>query len=101
VFSGHEHIYQRSALMGGVQYFVTGGAGSLRPTDGAPTSYVARTFAGDYHFMLIEIDGRALHFQAISRSGKTIDAGTLFKDREDALRADDAPVTRQDMPVRR
>jgi hypothetical protein len=101
VFSGHEHIYQRSALMGGVQYFVTGGAGSLRPTDGAPTSYVARTFAGDYHFMLVEIEGRALHFQAISRSGKTIDAGTLFKDGEDAIQADEAPVTRQDMPVRR
>ena len=100
-FSGHEHIYQRTALMGGVQYFVTGGAGSLRPTDGAPASFVARTFASDYHFMLIEIDGRELHFQAISRSGQTIDAGTLFKDEGDAADAEEPPVTRQDMPVRR
>ena len=30
--------------------------------------------------MLIEIDGRELHFQAISRTGRTIDAGTLYKD---------------------
>jgi predicted phosphodiesterase len=79
-FSGHEHIYQRSALHDGIQYFVSGGAGSLRPGDGAPSSQVARTFDGDYHFMLIEIDGRELHFQAISRAGRTIDAGTLYKD---------------------
>jgi len=101
VFSGHEHIYQRSTLMGGVQYFVTGGAGSLRPTDGVPAPFVARTFASDYHFMLIEIEGRQLHFQAISRSGQTIDAGTLFKDEGDAVEGEEPPVTRQDMPVRR
>jgi hypothetical protein len=27
--------------------------------------------------MLIEIDGDTLHFQAISRTGRTIDAGSL------------------------
>jgi hypothetical protein len=67
VFSGHEHIYQRTEIQSGIQYFVSGGAGSLRPGDGTPASYVARTFDSDYHFMLIEIDGDALHFQAISR----------------------------------
>jgi hypothetical protein len=101
VFSGHEHIYQRTRLVGGVQYFVTGGAGSLRPADGGPASFVARTFASDYHFMLVEIDGRELHFQAISRSGQTIDAGTLYKDQRDAREADHAVATPQDMPVRR
>jgi hypothetical protein len=79
VFSGHEHIYQRSTLLGGVQYFVSGGAGSLRPGDGVLTSYIARTFSGDYHFMLVEIEGDHLHFQAISRTGRTIDAGTLSR----------------------
>ncbi len=69
VFSGHEHIYQRSALVGGIQYFVSGGAGSLRPGDGVPTSYIARTYSDDYHFMLVEIEGDHLHFQAISRTG--------------------------------
>jgi hypothetical protein len=79
VFSGHEHIYQRSTLLDGVQYFVSGGAGSLRPGDGVPTSYIARTYSGDYHFMLVEIEGDYLHFQAISRTGHTIDAGTLSR----------------------
>ena len=59
-FSGHEHIYQRSELQGGIQYFVSGGAGSLRPGDGTPASYVARNYDSDYHFMLIEIDSDEL-----------------------------------------
>ena len=83
-FSGHEHLYARTELQGGVQYFVSGGAGSLRKGDATPASYVARSFDTDYHFMLIEIDGRELHFQAISRTGQTIDAGTLYKDARDA-----------------
>jgi 3',5'-cyclic AMP phosphodiesterase CpdA len=95
VFSGHEHIYQRSALQSGIQYFVSGGAGSLRPGDGAPSSQVARTFDGDYHFMLIEIDGRELHFQAISRTGRTIDAGTFYKDGDTASQRERAAVTHQ------
>ena len=78
-FSGHEHIYQRSALENGVQYFVSGGAGSLRAGDGAPASYIARTYDRDYHFMLVEIDDEALYFQAISRAGRTIDAGVLSR----------------------
>ena len=69
VFSGHEHIYQRSTLQNGIQYFVSGGAGSLRPGDGVPAPYIARTYSADYHFMLVEIEGEALHFQAISRTG--------------------------------
>ena len=62
---------------------------------------MARTFASDYHFMLVEIDGRELHFQAISRSGQTIDAGTLYKDQRDAREAEHAVATPRDMPVRR
>jgi hypothetical protein len=79
VFSGHEHIYQRSTLQSGIQYFVSGGAGSLRSGDGVLATYIARTFSGDYHFMLVEIEGDDLHFQAISRTGRTVDAGTLSR----------------------
>jgi predicted phosphodiesterase len=82
VFSGHEHIYQRTALQQGIQYFVSGGAGSLRRGDGAATSSIARSYSDDYHFMLVEIDGDDLHFQAISRTGRTVDAGTLTQSAE-------------------
>jgi hypothetical protein len=80
VFSGHEHIYQRSTLQNGIQYFISGGAGSLRPGDGTPAPYIARTYSGNYHFMLVEIEGDVLHFQAISRTGETIDAGRLRRE---------------------
>ena len=80
VFSGHEHIYQRSTLQNGIQYFVSGGAGSLRPGDGVAASYIARTYSANYHFMLVEIEGEVMHFQAISRTGATIDAGRLRRE---------------------
>jgi hypothetical protein len=80
VFSGHEHIYQRTTLQNGIQYFISGGAGSLRPGDGAPAPYIARTYSANYHFMLVEIEGEAMHFQAISRTGATIDAGRLRRE---------------------
>ena len=80
-FSGHEHLYQRSNLQQGIQYFVSGGAGSVRVEDGSTSPLIAKSYAQDLHFMLVEIDRDTLHFQAISRTGATIDAGTLSKDR--------------------
>jgi predicted phosphodiesterase len=77
VFSGHEHIYQRSRLQRGIQYFITGGAGSLRRGDGRTTSTIASSFDRDFHFMLVEIADDAMYFQAITRSGMTVDAGVL------------------------
>lgn len=77
VFSGHEHIYQRSRLQRGIQYFITGGAGSLRRGDGRTTSAIARSFDTDFHFMLVEIADDAMYFQAITRAGVTVDAGVL------------------------
>jgi hypothetical protein len=84
VFSGHEHIYQRARLQQGILYFVSGAAGALRLGEGVPAAHIARSYDDDFHFMLVEIEGDALHFQAITRAGITFDAGTLFKDGEDA-----------------
>ena len=97
VFSGHEHIYQRTTLQNGIQYFISGGAGSLRPGDGTPAPYIARTYSANYHFMLVEIEGDALNFQAISRTGATIDAGRLR--REPAGHATTRTLTRADTAV--
>jgi hypothetical protein len=77
VFAGHEHIYQRIAPQQGVLYFVSGGAGSLRRGDAQPADFVARSLDSDFHFMLIEIAGDALYFQAITRRGDTADAGVV------------------------
>jgi predicted phosphodiesterase len=92
VFSGHEHIYQRSRIQQGIQYVVSGGAGSVRLGDGAVSPLIARNYAEDLHFLLVEIDGDELHFQAISRTGVTVDAGTLSKD-DAAEDADEEALT--------
>jgi hypothetical protein len=77
VFAGHEHIYQRIAPQQGVLYFVSGGAGSLRRGDARPADFVARSLDTDFHFMLVEIVGDVLYFQAITRRGETVDAGVV------------------------
>jgi predicted phosphodiesterase len=77
VFSGHEHIYARAELQHGILYFVTGGAGSLRAGDASATPSIARSYDQDYHFMLAEISDEGFFFQAINRTGVTVDAGSL------------------------
>jgi hypothetical protein len=77
VFSGHEHIYQRSEPQKGVLYFISGGAGSLRQGDHSRSRSIAKGYDEDFHFMLVEIADEGFYFQAINRQGVTIDAGSL------------------------
>jgi 3',5'-cyclic AMP phosphodiesterase CpdA len=79
VLSGHEHFYERLHPQHGIAYFISGAAGSLRAGDIRPTRLTARGFDTDYHFMLFEAAGDELYFQAISRTGETIDAGAITK----------------------
>ena len=94
-FSGHEHFYERTTPQQGITYFVTGAAGSLRQGDiGADAGGGRRAvaFDRDYHFLLAEIEGDELFFQAVSRGGETIDAGVLRRDvKAPALRATEPP----------
>jgi predicted phosphodiesterase len=82
VFSGHDHLYVRLKPQRGVQYFVSGGAGSVRTGDFRPNGIAASGYDADLHFMLVEIAGDALHFQTISRTGRTVDAGVVRKSSE-------------------
>jgi predicted phosphodiesterase len=77
VFSGHEHFYQRIKPQKGIYYFVSGAAGELRPGDLKPSTMTAAGFDADRSFMLVEIAGKDLSFQAISRTGKTVDQGAI------------------------
>ena len=79
VLAGHEHVYERAQPQLGISYFTSGGAGSLRRGDLAPSTIHARGFDQDYHFMLMEVAGNELYFQAISRTGETVDAGVILK----------------------
>jgi len=79
VLSGHEHFYERVKPQHGITYFISGGAGSLRKGDINASSLTARGFDTDFHFMLMEVSGDTLYFQAISRTGETVDAGAIVK----------------------
>ncbi len=77
VFAGHEHVYERVKPQKGIYYFTEGASGELRAGNLQPTDFKAAGFDQDRSFLLIEISGDELYFQAISRTGVTVDAGTI------------------------
>lgn len=77
VFSGHDHVYERLKPQKGIFYFVSGAAGQLRRGDMRPAEQTAAAFDQDQSFMVVEVVGDELHFRAISRTGKTVDAGVI------------------------
>ncbi len=79
VFSGHDHTYERLTPQKGIHYFVSGAAGQLRKGNLRPTDQTAAYFDQDRSFMLVEIAGDDMFFQAISRTGKTVDSGVIHR----------------------
>ena len=78
VFTGHDHFYERVKVQNGIYYWVCGAGGSLRKGDiDRGTGLTDLGFDSDYSFMLVEIDGSDMYFQAISRTGQTIDSGVI------------------------
>ena len=79
VFAGHEHFYERLKPQKGIYYFISGAGGKLRSGDvkkGSPLT--AKAFDKDMSFMLLEVVGHELHYQVISRTGETVDAGIMI-----------------------
>jgi hypothetical protein len=79
VFSGHDHVYERIKPQKGIYYFVSGAAGQLRAGDVKRSELTAAAFDQDQSFMLVEIDGGDLWFEAVSRSGTIVDSGTIHR----------------------
>jgi 3',5'-cyclic AMP phosphodiesterase CpdA len=79
VFSGHEHVYQRTTAQKGITYFVEGSSGQLRKGNMRPTAMTAASFDQDQTFMLVEIDGNELRFRTISRTGRVVDSGVIHR----------------------
>ena len=71
VFSGHEHIYERTTPQKGITYFIEGSSGQLRKGGVTPSAMTAAAFAEDRTFMLVEIAGDQMFFQTISRTGRS------------------------------
>jgi predicted phosphodiesterase len=79
VFSGHEHVYERLKPQKGITYFTAGSGGQLRKGDVQWSDMTAAAFDQDQAFMLVEVGDEELSFQAISRTGRTVDSGVLHR----------------------
>jgi 3',5'-cyclic AMP phosphodiesterase CpdA len=77
VFSGHEHMYERIKPEDGIAYFISGNSGKLMDHNLRPSPLMQAGLDTDRGFMLIEISGDKMYFQAISRTGKTVDSGSI------------------------
>ena len=80
VFTGHDHFYERLKPQKGIVYFVAGSGGQLRK--GNIDKGSGLTAAGndqDQAFMICEINGDQLWFDAISRAGKVFDSGVITR----------------------
>jgi hypothetical protein len=100
VFSGHDHFYERIKPQHGIYYFVSGAGGSLRKGDiNRNTGLTDVGFDTDFHFMLVEIAGSDLYFQAISRTGKTVDSGVIHHAAFDQAPAPVTPLPDKGTPV--
>jgi len=77
VFSGHDHIYERLKPQKGITYFVAGSGGKLRTGDLQPSESTAAGFDRDQAFVIVEVAANELYFQTLSRTGATVDSGTI------------------------
>ena len=77
VLAGHEHFYERLKPQKGVAYFIIGSSAKLRKGDLEKSALTTFGNDTDYAFVLAEIAGDEMYFQAINDKGVTIDAGSI------------------------
>ena len=77
VFSGHDHMYERLKPQKGITYFVSGSGGELRKGDVRPSGLTAAYYDQDQSFLLVEVAGDELFFEAVARSGAKVDSGVI------------------------
>ena len=79
VFAGHEHVYERIQPQKGIYYFTEGSSGQLREGGLERSSITANGFDGDRSFLLIEVSGDQMYFEAVTRTGKVVDSGEITR----------------------
>ncbi len=63
----------------GIYYFTEGASGELRAGNLRKTDLTAVGYDKDCSFLSVEISGDDVSFQAISRTGVTVDSGTIHR----------------------
>lgn len=78
VFAGHDHIYERTKLEQGVEYFVSGAGGQLREGDINRSDPIFEAGNDQVNsFMYLEVTPDQMAFWALDASGNILDQGTL------------------------
>jgi hypothetical protein len=90
-FAGHEHLYERVRPQRGIHHFVSGGGGrNLYKVKPSEFDEVAAT---EHHFMIVQIAGDTLLFEAITHSQKVLDCGAIYRTQNAAEKPGDTTRT--------
>jgi hypothetical protein len=77
VFSGHDHVYERTVPIMGVTYVVSGGGGRrLYP---AGHGELTASSVSAHHAVLVRVSGRHLLLEAVEIGGKVVDRLELYQ----------------------
>ncbi len=80
VMTGHDHFYERIKPQQGIVYFIVGSGGQLRRGDlRGGSALTEKGFDTDRAFLVAEIKGDEMHFNAVSRTGQIVDAGVITR----------------------
>jgi hypothetical protein len=72
VFAGHWHLYERSGVVDGIRYYVTGGAGGLMGEEADETGEF-------HHYMHVTVRDDSVSY-AVMRPGSVLDDGVVTKE---------------------
>jgi hypothetical protein len=80
VLSAHDNVYERTKPQRDITHFVVGSGGTLQRGAIDPTTgLTASGFDTDLAFLVAEIVGDQMYFNAMSRTGLTVDSGVLAR----------------------
>jgi predicted phosphodiesterase len=77
VFSGHDHVYERTLPIRGVTYVVSGGGGRRLYPAGRSARTVSSVSA--HHAVLVRVDGAHLSLEAVEAGGTDVDRLDLYQ----------------------
>ncbi len=95
VLSGHDHDYQRSVLIDGVTYVVSGGASGTRRT--GEDDFTAASYSW-HNFVDIAVTGDQLVLRAVGQDGTVFDEVTLTSSLRSPWRHRDVAAARRVIP---
>jgi hypothetical protein len=88
VFSGHDHLYERISPQQGIRYFVSGGGG--RNLYDFRRSAFDEAGVSEHHFMVVEIAGDRLFYEAITAGQLLLDCGIIYRTTDAASKEPDS-----------